>query len=122
MRCPGAKGPYRFPLDGECNGKAKEEKCIARDVQQVQRSAGSDFPQRSGDVTLAGNCREARAALRWWPVDVVVSELSLDDGTWWTVKKELLRSEAPAILAVSLPHADGGVTDLLEVGCTAVSN
>jgi DNA-binding NtrC family response regulator len=63
--------------------------------------------QCGADVTLAGNCREARAALRRCPVDVVVSELSLDDGSWWTVKKGLLRSKSPAVLAVCLPLSDG---------------
>ena len=76
--------------------------------------------QYGADVTLARNCREARTALRRWPVDVVVSQLSLDDGSWWTVRKELLRSESPAVLAVCLPRSDGGITDFLEAGCSAV--
>ena len=62
--------------------------------------------QCGADVTLARNCREARTALRRWPVDVVVSQLSLDDGSWWTVRKELLRSESPAVLAVCLPRSE----------------
>jgi DNA-binding response OmpR family regulator len=78
------------------------------------------FQHCGADVLLAQNCREARVALGRLPIDVVVSELSLDDGSWWTVRKELLRMESPALLAVYLPRADGGVADLLEVGCSAV--
>lgn len=78
------------------------------------------FQHCGADVMLAQNCRQARAALRQFPVDIVVSEPSLDDGSWWTIRKELLRSESPAVLAVCLPRADAGVTDLLESGCSAV--
>jgi DNA-binding response OmpR family regulator len=89
-------------------------------ARKCDKALAEILQQCGADVTLAGNYREARAALRRRPVDVVVSELSLDDGSWWTIRKELLQSEAPAVLAVFLPRSDGGITDLLEVGCSAV--
>jgi DNA-binding response OmpR family regulator len=99
----------------------KQKKTALLIVGRNCAEALTEILQHCGaDVMLAQNCRQARAALRRFPVDIVVSEPSLDDGSWWTIRKELLRSESPAVLAVCLPRADGGVTDLLESGCSAV--
>ena len=70
---------------------------------------------------VAANCREARALLQERPpLDVVFTNLSLDDGSWWMVRQELLRTQSNASLIVCLPRADGGVSDILEYGASDV--
>jgi DNA-binding NtrC family response regulator len=72
-------------------------------------------------VRLVATCREARDALRLpASVQVVFSDLLLEDGSWRTVRTELARVGSRAPLAVLLPWLDGGAIDLLESGCFEV--
>jgi hypothetical protein len=51
---------------------------------------------------------------------IVVAALSLEDGSWWSLRKALIDQHSMAALVVCLPTVDGGVTDVLEAGCSAV--
>jgi CheY-like chemotaxis protein len=58
------------------------------------------------ETRLAVNCREARQILGAGPgLDVVLTDLSLADGNWWTVFRDLVRAEQTAKLIVCLPRA-----------------
>ncbi len=72
-------------------------------------------------VLAAVNCEEARRILQGYPaLDVVVTELSLEDGSWWTIHQELARARVSTALVVCLPGADGGISDILERGADDV--
>lgn len=72
-------------------------------------------------VRLVATCREVRDALRRpTSLQIVFSDLLLEDGSWRTVRADLARSGSKAPLAVCLPRLDGGTVDLLETGCVAV--
>ncbi len=72
-------------------------------------------------VIEARTCHEVMQVLREKPqIDIVISQLSFEDGAWWTIRKELIAANSPASLVVCLPQADGGISDLLEAGCCAV--
>jgi DNA-binding NtrC family response regulator len=78
--------------------------------------------RRSGlRVFTAANCQQAREILRSGrdPM-IVVSALSLKDGSWWSLRKAMIDQHSMAALVVCLPTVDGGVTDVLEAGCSAV--
>ncbi len=69
------------------------------------------------EVLTACNCKEARGVLQnRLPVQVVLTDLSLDDGGWWTLREEVVQANPAAQLIVCLPRADGGVSDILENG------
>ena len=58
------------------------------------------------EIDHALNCREARTLLQAGvEFDLVVSDLSLPDGNWWTVSCELTRTGHPAKLVVCAPSA-----------------
>jgi len=90
---------------------AKQKKKTALLVmgRECSKALAEILQQCGADVTLAGNCREARAALRRWPVDVVVSELSLDDGSWWTAKTRNCSGLSRQPFSPCLPHSDEGI-------------
>ena len=71
-------------------------------------------------VLLAANYQEARGVLGDHPrVDLVLTASRLEDGYWWMIRNELLLAECEAALVVCT-HGGADVTDLLDVGCTAV--
>ncbi len=73
------------------------------------------------DVQLACGCQDVRRAHQDHPApDMVLSDLSLDDGSWWIVRQEIFRAGFAVPLIVCLPAVDGGVTDILESGAAAV--
>jgi DNA-binding NtrC family response regulator len=58
------------------------------------------------ETRVAINCREARQILDTGPgFDVVLTDLSLADGNWWTVFRDLVRAAQTAKLIVCLPQA-----------------
>jgi DNA-binding NtrC family response regulator len=59
------------------------------------------------ETTLVGSCQAARALLEKRPrVDLVISDLSLPDGNWYSVLKHLVESGVPAPMVVAATHAD----------------
>ncbi|MEX2304314.1 MAG: hypothetical protein WD733_25445 [Bryobacterales bacterium] len=78
--------------------------------------------RRSGlRVFTATSCQQAREMLRSGrdPL-IVVAALSFRDGSWWSLRKAMIDQHSMAALVVCLPTVDGGVTDVLEAGCSAV--
>jgi DNA-binding NtrC family response regulator len=72
-------------------------------------------------VFAAADCRQARQRLASSSDPaMVVTSLSLKDGSWWSIRKALIERQSMAALVVCLPTLDGGLTDVLEAGCTAV--
>lgn len=72
-------------------------------------------------VVVATDCQQARQRLSSGrDPDIVVTSLSLKDGSWWSVRKAIFDRQSMAALIVCLPTLDGGLTDVLEAGCTAV--
>ena len=64
------------------------------------------------EIDHALNCREARTLLHAGvEFDLVVSDLSLPDGNWWTVSCELSRTGHPAKLVVCAPSATDSASD-----------
>lgn len=56
------------------------------------------------EIDHALNCREARELLQTGVAfDLVVSDLSLSDGNWWTISRELTQTGRRAKLAVCAP-------------------
>ncbi len=73
------------------------------------------------NVFAATGCQQARQRLDSSnDPAIVVTSLSLKDGSWWSVRKALIDRQSMAALVVCLPTLDGGLTDVLEAGCTAV--
>ncbi len=63
---------------------------------------------------LAADCREFRGILAsQGRLDVVITDLSLRDGNWWTVHKQLLWANRPARLIVSLPRLTKNIAAVL---------
>lgn len=91
-------------------------------TRQGETKALAKILEESGAaVRLVANCREARNALRRpGSVQLVFSDLLLEDGSWRTVRADLARTGSRVPLAVCLPLLDGGAIDLLEAGCVAV--
>jgi DNA-binding NtrC family response regulator len=72
----------------------------AREVTKALESYGTEV-----DRTYI--CREARAALERDPeYDVIVSDVSLIDGNWWTISRELTRLSRHTELVVYVPPED----------------
>jgi AmiR/NasT family two-component response regulator len=78
------------------------------------------FRESGMKVRVATSCRQARRRLRLGSPQVVVTDLSLPDGSWWTLRTILAQQGSSASLVVCLPAPDGGITDVLEAGCSAV--
>ena len=58
------------------------------------------------EIDHALNCREARELLQSGvEFDLVISDLSLPDGSWWTVSRELTQAGNHASLVVCSPSA-----------------
>lgn len=73
------------------------------------------------NVFAATDCQQARQRLgSSSDPAIVVTSLSLKDGSWWSVRKALIDRQSMAALVVCLPTLDGGLTDVLEAGCAAV--
>ena len=73
------------------------------------------------EVLAACDCKEATELLQHQAdVDVVLSGLSLGDGSWWSIRQGLARANTAAPLIVCLPRPDAGVSDILESGCSGV--
>lgn len=73
------------------------------------------------DVYSTPHCRSARELLNSGvDPEVIVTSLTLQDGSWWTLRNELVWRDSHAALIVCLRSPDGGVTDVLEAGCAAV--
>jgi DNA-binding NtrC family response regulator len=69
-------------------------------LQPVLRASGSA-------VTTVTTCREARRVLRSGePVDVVVCDLTLPDGNWSDVIRDVIESGSNASLVIRTPGAD----------------
>jgi DNA-binding response OmpR family regulator len=73
------------------------------------------------EVLTASNCKEARQVLRSCPaIHTAVVSPTLDDGSWWTIRQEIMAVHRSARIIVGLAESDGGVTDLLERGADDV--
>ncbi len=73
------------------------------------------------ELVKSRNCAEARKALATGsPVDVVVSGLTLDDGNWLCVLKELARRGSESEIIVAAPHHDADFSEILAHGVYAV--
>lgn len=106
---------------GRKAGSVKNKKTALIVMRQRGKALAMVLEQCGAIVRLVRTCREARRALRGRaPVDLVFSDLSLDDGSWWTVRQELARTQSRAPLAVCLPRAGGASTAMLDSGCFAV--
>ena len=73
---------------------------------------------RGFEVDHVLNCREAREFFRSGvDVDLVVSDLSLPDGNWWTISRELSQLGHRAHLAVCVPpESEGGGSEPFAKG------
>ena len=100
--------------------------CEAKDLLLVTNpNDGADlerlFRQCGMNVFAAADCQQARQRLSAGrDPQIVVTALSLRDGSWWSLRRTLIDQQSMAALIVCLPTADGGVTDVLEAGCAAV--
>ena len=73
-------------------------------------------------VLETGNCEQARQALRANPdVRVVISDLTLSDGSWWCIYHELLDYRQPTELIVLLPQRGLNASELEAHGVTIVA-
>ena len=72
------------------------------------------------DAVWAGNCHDAREALRRAPPSVVITDLTLPDGNWWTVYRALAEAGQCAECIVLAPRAGGNRSALFEAGAFAV--
>jgi len=73
------------------------------------------------EVTTACSCDEARAALAGeCPVDVVVADLTLEDGNWWSVYQDLTNRDVCAEMVVVAPRRGLDVSEILAHGVYAV--
>ncbi len=76
---------------------------------------------RSLEIVTASSCAEARAALAGGrAADVVVANLTLEDGNWFCVHQELARRDARAEMIVIAPRRDLDVSEILAHGVYAV--
>lgn len=73
------------------------------------------------EVTTARSCDEARAALAGdCPVDVVVADLTFEDGNWWSVYQHLANRDVCAEMIVLAPRRGLDVSEILAHGVYAV--
>lgn len=72
-------------------------------------------------MLFADDCAEARRILVEHPeVRVVLSNLTLPDGNWWSIHKELQRRARHTALIVVLPREGQDVREILGHGAFAV--
>lgn len=73
------------------------------------------------DVMTARTCDEARATLSGEaPVDVVVADLTLEDGNWWCIYQDLTNRDVCAEMVVLAPRRGLDVSEILAHGIYAV--
>lgn len=73
------------------------------------------------DLTTARNCIEARATLACErPFDVVVANLTLEDGNWWSIYQDLMNRDVCAEMVVVAPRRGLDVSEILAHGVYAV--
>ena len=76
---------------------------------------------RTLDVVTARDCGEARLILAGKnPIDVVVSDLTLDDGNWWCVYQDLTNRDVCAEMVVVAPRLGLNVSEILAHGVFSV--
>jgi DNA-binding NtrC family response regulator len=72
------------------------------------------------DIVQAATCEEARGVLRQQPqVDVVVCDLTLDDGNWWCVYQDMALRGDPAEMIVVTPRRGDDMSAILAHGVFA---
>ncbi|MCB9386091.1 MAG: hypothetical protein H6509_15885 [Bryobacterales bacterium] len=81
-----------------------------------------DAPQAdSFEVVAARNCAEARATFaRRLEFDVVVSDLTLEDGNWWSIFEVLTNQNTGAEMVVVAPRRGLDVSEILAHGVFSV--
>lgn len=73
------------------------------------------------NLWFARDCEEARQVLRTHPeISVVLSDVTLPDGNWWCVHKELQQRTYDTELIVVLPRKGEDVREILGHGAFAV--
>ena len=76
---------------------------------------------RTLEVMTARTCEEARSTLAGeYPVDVVVSDLTLEDGNWWCIYQDLTNRDVCAEMVVIAPQRGLDVSEILAHGVYAV--
>jgi DNA-binding NtrC family response regulator len=76
---------------------------------------------RSLDLRTARTCCEARGVLAYGePVDVVVADLTLEDGNWWSVYQDLSNQDVCAEMVVVAPRRGLDVSEILAHGVYTV--
>ena len=84
------------------------------EMLQVAADGGFEFES-------ALTCNAARRALRaGHHFDVVVTDLTLCDGNWWSVYQDLTVSSNPAEIIVIVPRKAVNVTEILAHGVHSV--
>jgi DNA-binding response OmpR family regulator len=68
------------------------------------------------ELHLASDCKQARYLLRHQRFDVVVTDVSLPDGNWLTVSRELNQEDTPPALVVCLPRQAERLAAILGAG------
>ena len=72
------------------------------------------------DIVRAASCEQARGILRQQPqVDVVVCDLTLDDGNWWSVYQDMALRGDPAEMIVVTPRRGDDMSAILAHGVFA---
>lgn len=73
------------------------------------------------ELVHARTCAEARGILgSGAPVDVVVADLTLEDGNWWSVYQNLANRDISAEMIVVAPRRGLDVSEILAHGVYAV--
>jgi DNA-binding response OmpR family regulator len=70
----------------------------------------------SWELRSASDCRQARKLLHREHFDLVITDVSLPDGNWLTISRELNQSDAPPALVVCLPYQAERVGSILGAG------
>ncbi len=92
-------------------------------VMQAQRQEALRSHAHTAGINLwfARDCDEARQALRTHPeICVVLSDVTLPDGNWWCIHKELQERAHHTELIVVLPRRGKDVREILSHGAFAV--
>lgn len=92
-------------------------------VMQAQRQEALRSQLHTPEIKLwfASNCDEARQMLRTHPeICVILSDVTLPDGNWWCIHKELQQQAHHTELIVVLPHRERDVREILSHGAFAV--
>jgi DNA-binding NtrC family response regulator len=76
---------------------------------------------KSLEPRITRSCCEARSALASKaPVDVVIADLTLCDGNWWSVYQDLAKRDISAEMIVVAPRQGLDVSEILAHGVYAV--